>query len=127
MIMQTAQQGDAGQDVTALERQAGLVKAFPVSGIFDETVGAITVLETHISWVILTGKFAYKIKKAVDFGFLDFSTLEKRRFYCSEELRLNRRFAPGIYLDVVEITGSPEKPARVGAVARPAHSLPLLP
>ncbi|UCC57567.1 MAG: AAA family ATPase [Gammaproteobacteria bacterium] len=67
-------------------------------------------METHISWVLLTGRFAYKIKKAVDFGFLDFSTLEKRHFYCNEELRLNRRFASGIYLDVVGVTGSQEKP-----------------
>ncbi len=66
--------------------------------------------ETHISWVLLTGHDAYKIKKAVDLGFLDFSTLEKRRFYCNEELRLNRRLAPDLYIDVVAIGGSPEQP-----------------
>ncbi|MEH6634196.1 MAG: AAA family ATPase [Halioglobus sp.] len=63
-----------------------------------------TLRETHISWVILCGDFAYKIKKPVNFDFLDFSTVEKRRHYCNEELRLNRRFAPGLYLAVIPIT-----------------------
>jgi len=63
-------------------------------------------LETHISWVILTGDFAYKIKKPVDFGFLDFSTLAKRKHFCEQELVLNRRLAPGIYLEVVPISCS---------------------
>jgi aminoglycoside phosphotransferase family enzyme/predicted kinase len=66
--------------------------------------------ETHISWVLLTGHDAYKIKKSVDLGFLDFSTLEKRRFFFSEELCLNRRLAPELYLDVVAISGTPEQP-----------------
>jgi aminoglycoside phosphotransferase family enzyme/predicted kinase len=66
--------------------------------------------ETHISWVLLTGHDAYKIKKSVDLGFLDFSTLEKRRFFCNEELRLNHRLAPRLYLGVVAIGGSPENP-----------------
>src|SRR5450759_4637018 len=60
--------------------------------------------ETHISWVLLTGRDAYKIKKAVDLGFLDFSTLEARHFYCTEELRLNRRLAPALYLNVVALS-----------------------
>src|SRR5450759_1294557 len=68
------------------------------------------VVETHISWVLLTGHDAYKIKKAVELGFLDFSTLELRHFYCTEELRLNRRLAPSLYLGVVAIGGSPEQP-----------------
>lgn len=61
-------------------------------------------IETHISSVYLTGKYAYKVKKAVNFGFLDFSTLEQRCFFCNEELRLNRRFAPELYLDTVLLT-----------------------
>ncbi len=60
--------------------------------------------------MILTGSFAYKIKKPVDLGFLDFSTLEKRHFYCKEEIRLNRRLAADYYLDVVPIRGSLEAP-----------------
>ncbi len=68
------------------------------------------VEETHISWVLLTGRDAFKIKKAVNLGFLDFSTLELRRFYCGEELLLNRRLAPDLYLEVIAIGGSPEQP-----------------
>lgn len=69
-----------------------------------------SVKETHISWVLLTGHDAYKIKKAVDLGFLDFSSLKARNYYCDEELRLNRRLAPDIYLNVVPIGGTPEEP-----------------
>ena len=78
--------------------------------VYDHQVKDIELIETHISWVILTGDFVYKIKKPVNFGFLDFSTLEKRHTYCTEELSLNRRMASGIYLDVVAISGTPEKP-----------------
>jgi uncharacterized protein len=74
----------------------------------------MALIETHISYVLLTGKFAYKIKKAVELGFLDFRTLAARRFYCDEELRLNRRLAPELYLDVVGITGSVEAPVLGG-------------
>lgn len=77
---------------------------------FDHPVGNIELIETHISWVILTGQFAYKIKKPVNFGFLDFSTLDRRRHFCEEELRLNRRLAPEIYLAVLPITGTTDKP-----------------
>jgi aminoglycoside phosphotransferase family enzyme/predicted kinase len=68
------------------------------------------VIETHISYVLLTGGHAYKIKKAVALGFLDFTTLEARRRYCDDELRLNRRLAPALYLDVVPITGTIDSP-----------------
>ena len=78
--------------------------------VYNHSVKNILLIETHISWVLLTGDFAYKIKKPVNFGFLDFSTLEKRRACCEEELRLNRRLAPAIYLDVVAISGTKEKP-----------------
>ena len=79
-------------------------------GVYDHPVKSIELIETHISWVLLTGDFAYKIKKPVNFGFLDFSTLEKRHTCCNQELRLNRRMAPDIYLDVVPITGMHDKP-----------------
>jgi hypothetical protein len=81
---------------------------------YTHTVDSINIVETHISWVILTGKYAYKIKKPVDLGFLDFSTLEKRHHYCLEELRLNRRLEPEIYLDVVAITGTYDTPSMDG-------------
>jgi len=63
----------------------------------------IQLLQTHISYVFLTGEYAYKVKKPVDFGFLNFTTLEQRQFYCQEELRLNCRLAPQLYLEVVPI------------------------
>ncbi len=67
----------------------------------------LEVRQTHISVVFLAGSFAYKIKKPVDLGFLDFSTLEKRHHFCHEEVRLNRRLAPEVYLGVVPITSGP--------------------
>lgn len=78
---------------------------------YDHPVQTCQLIETHISWVILTGDFVYKIKKPVDFGFLDFSTLEKRKYYCEEELRLNRRLAPDVYLDVIPLSGNADHPA----------------
>src|SRR5690606_11850124 len=68
----------------------------------------------------LTGEFAYKVKKPVTLGFLDFSTLDRRHRYCLEELRLNRRFSPDLYLDVVPIAGSPAQP-RVGGDGDPVE------
>jgi len=89
---------------------AGLMSA---RAYLHETT-TIELIETHISWVLLTGDFVYKIKKPVNFGFLDFSTLEKRRFYCQEELRLNQRFSPEIYLEVVPVSGGPSAPQMNG-------------
>ncbi|MEZ6131894.1 MAG: AAA family ATPase [Planctomycetaceae bacterium] len=74
----------------------------------------VELVETHISWVLLTGLRAYKIKKPVDLGFADFTTLKRRRHFCEEELRLNRRLAPDLYLDVVPITGTPQQPQFAG-------------
>lgn len=85
--------------------QAELIRAWP-----GEARRGVRVVETHISYVVLAGRHAYKIKKPVDLGFLDFSTLEKRRVCCAEEIRLNRRLAPELYLDVVPITGTPAAP-----------------
>lgn len=72
------------------------------------------MIETHISWVILAGDFVYKIKKPVKLDFLDFRELERRRFFCNEELRLNRYWAPEIYLDVIPITLENGKPGFAG-------------
>ena len=63
----------------------------------------IRLVQTHISWVLLTGSFAYKVKKPMNFGFLDFTTPQKRAHFCREELRLNRRFAPELYLAVLPL------------------------
>lgn len=95
-------------------RQHILIASLQDQGLYDHPVSGFQLHETHISWVIRTGEYAYKIKKPVDFGFLDYSSLEKRRQYCLEELRLNRRFAPELYLEVVPITGTPEQPMLYG-------------
>lgn len=73
------------------------------------------LIETHASYVLLAGGQAYKVKKAVDLGFLDFRTLAQRRFFCNEELRLNRRTAPGLYIDVQPLTGPEAAPELAGA------------
>lgn len=78
--------------------------------LYPHPATAVELIETHISWVLLAGEFAYKIKKPVDLGFLDFSALEKRRFFCEEEVRLNQRLAPDLYLDVVPIGGTSGQP-----------------
>ncbi|GAB4507372.1 MAG: AAA family ATPase [Sulfuricaulis sp.] len=91
-----------------------LIQALHRPACYGHPVRDIRLVETHISWVFLTGSYAYKIKKPVNLGFLDFSTLEKRRFYCEEELRLNRRLAPSLYLEVVSITGLPASPVFSG-------------
>lgn len=75
----------------------------------------VTLVETHISWILLAGAFAYKIKKPLKLPFLDFSTLALRKQVCDDELRLNRRFAPDIYLDVIAITGEPADPQLGGS------------
>ncbi|MCU7857292.1 MAG: phosphotransferase, partial [Candidatus Thiodiazotropha sp. (ex Lucinoma borealis)] len=77
---------------------------------FGHTLDQVEHIETHISHLLLVGETVYKIKKPLNLGFLDFSTLEKRRLCCEEELRLNRRLAPTLYLDVVGIGGSIEQP-----------------
>ena len=63
----------------------------------------VELIQTHISYIFIAGNFVYKVKKPLDFGFLDFTSLDKRKHYCQEELRLNRRLAPDIYLGVVGI------------------------
>lgn len=94
--------------------QTKLIAALKDPNAYPHPVDQFEVIQTHISWVILTGPFAYKIKKPVNFGFLDFSTLERRRFYCEEELRLNRRLAPQLYLEVVPIRGNLAAPQLKG-------------
>lgn len=70
---------------------------------YEEDPGSIEMVQTHLSVVFLTRDFVYKLKKAVNFGFLDFTTLEKRHFFCEKELKLNRRLCGDMYLEVVPI------------------------
>ncbi|MFO7763415.1 MAG: AAA family ATPase [Wenzhouxiangellaceae bacterium] len=93
-----------------------LIDALRDPDAFPHPVDEVERIETHISWILLAGDFVYKIKKPLDLGFLDFSSLEKRRFFCAEEIRLNRRTAPELYLEVVAIGGTPDQPV-LGAEA----------
>lgn len=80
---------------------------------YPHPVGEVQLIETHISWVLLAGEFAYKIKRPVRYAFIDLRDPERRKFLCEEELRLNRRFAPELYLEVSRIT-SDDGHARIG-------------
>lgn len=106
---------NSNMTMTAMQRGERLVEALHNPQAYEHPVAAVHVIQTHTAWVLLTGKYAYKIKKPVDFGFLDFSTLEKRRHWCEEEARLNRRFAPDIYLGVAEIRGTLKQPHTGGS------------
>jgi hypothetical protein len=86
--------------------QKQVVEALMKPEAYDEEPGKIELTQTHISFVFLTRNFVYKVKKAVDLGFLDFTTLEKRRFFCKKELELNRRLCEDMYLEVVPINKS---------------------
>ncbi len=77
-------------------------------------VDRIDFLETHISWLFFADNKVYKVKKPANLGFLDFSTLEKRRHFCHEEVRLNRRLAPDLYLGVASITQKKDGTLRIG-------------
>lgn len=87
-----------------------LIAALQNPALYPHPVDSFQLIETHISWVLLTGPYAYKIKKPVNFGFLDFTTLEAREHFCREELQLNQRLTEGLYLQVLPITGSAEAP-----------------
>ena len=101
-----------------LDVHARLVRALQQPAPYPHPVDQIKLVETHISSVLLTGRYAYKIKKPLDLGFVDYGTLGRREHFCLEELRLNRRLAPDLYLAVVAITGSADRP-KLGASGRP--------
>ena len=106
--------------------QPELIRSLLKPDVYDHPVTDIELIETHISWVILTGAYAYKIKKPIDLGFLDFSTLERRLFCCNEELRLNSRLAAAIYLEVVAISGSRERPVLHGPGAAIEYAIKMV-
>lgn len=87
-----------------------LIDALQRSENYPHPVSGIELIETHISWILLTGDYAYKIKKPVNFGFLDFTSLAQRKQYCEAELSLNRRAAPDLYEGLVAISGSAHHP-----------------
>jgi len=87
-----------------------VIRALLKPEAYPHPVADLHLLETHLSWVILTGPYAYKIKKPVAFGFVDFSTETLRAQACREELRLNRRLSPQRYLDLVAVVGPGDGP-----------------
>lgn len=82
-----------------------LVKQMLEPGFYPHFVQEpIALIQTHVSYVMLTGEYAYKVKKPVNFGFLDYSTVEKREHFCRQELEMNKRGAPELYLEVLPIS-----------------------
>jgi aminoglycoside phosphotransferase family enzyme/predicted kinase len=95
---------------TDLARCAALVDGLRDPAAYPHPADHVEVIETHISWVVLAGDYAYKLKKPVNLGFLDFSTRARRRLFCREEVRINRRLAPTLYLGVIAVRGSVAQP-----------------
>ena len=81
-----------------------LIETMKKADFYPHNPVEVEFIQTHISYVFIAGDIVYKVKKPVNFDFLDFTSLEKRKFYCEEELRLNKRLAPDTYLDVVAIS-----------------------
>ncbi len=102
---------------------AELINALCLPQSYPHPVDVITTIETHISIVFLTGPYAYKLKKNVNFGFLDFSTLENRKKFCDLEVKLNKRYAPQLYLDVLAIYLDQNQ--QVTLDSDKAHSAPI--
>jgi len=85
-----------------------LIKSLLKPAAYPEPTANVRLVETHVSDIFISDHHVYKVKKPVDFGFLNFTTLDRRRFYCEEEVRLNRRLCPDIYLGVAELRETPE-------------------
>jgi aminoglycoside phosphotransferase family enzyme len=99
----------------ALKTKVALLKK---PGSYPDSPARIQTIETHMSWVFLTDRYAYKLKKPVRYPYLDFSSLEARERYCREEYRLNQQLAPGVYLGVVPLCVDDANIARVGGEGR---------
>ncbi len=124
--MHTIVTQDTGYETgTGDERLDRLIAALHAPVRYPHFVERVELLQTHISCVLLAGNYAYKIKKPLNLGFLDFSTLAARRFYCEEELRLNRRTAPALYLEVIPIGGSETAPVLGGGGAPIEYALKM--
>ena len=95
-----------------------LIEAMSNPDFYPHRPERVELVQTHISYVFIAGDYVYKVKKAVEFDFLDFTNLEKRRHFCEEELRLNRRLAPNTYLGVVEIVEDDRGNLRLGGEGR---------
>lgn len=97
--------------MTTATQAKTLIESLLNPTIYPHPCGPMKLVETHISWVILTGAFAYKIKKPVDLGFVDFRSLEQRHHFCEREISLNQRLTHNVYKRVVPITGTEDRPS----------------
>src|SRR3990172_4693607 len=95
-----------------------LIAALLDPAAYPEPTSTVELIQTHISWVFLTDRYAYKVKKPVDLGFLNFTTLWRRHYYLKQELTLNRRLCPEIYLAVLPI-GARGAGVKVGDAGHP--------
>ena len=110
----------------AYNKPMNLTAALLEPSAYPEPTSRVELVQTHISWVFLTDRFAYKVKKPVDLGFLNFTTLKKRHFYLNQELVLNRRLCPEIYLEVLPITAH-QGAVRLGGPGQPVdYALKML-
>jgi aminoglycoside phosphotransferase family enzyme len=114
------QTGALPDEHAALRQHEQLIAGLIQPRAYAEPVDRVQRVDTHISTVLLAGDYAYKLRKPVSLGFLDFSTPELRRRDCEEELRLNRRSAADLYLDVIAVIGPPSAP-RFASLAEPVH------
>jgi uncharacterized protein len=89
-------------------------------GVYPYPVDCVELVSTHISWVLLAGEYAYKIKRPVHYPFVDLTSLERRKFLCEEELRLNSRFAPDLYIDVCKVVAASGAPRIIASDAASA-------
>jgi len=87
---------------------------------YNEETDSVRMVQTHVSWVFLTGRHAYKVKKPVNFGFVDYSTLYKRKDFCEREIVLNRRLCDGMYEGVLPIVRSKDG-LRIGGEGEPVE------
>src|SRR5437763_15240999 len=95
---------------SAMDAHDHLIQALTDRAVYEHPTTEIVVLQTHISWVVLTGPYAYKIRKTVNLGFVDLSTLTQRHFFCQEENLLNRRLDSQPYSTLVALYGPPDGP-----------------
>lgn len=92
-------------------------------GVYSGDADAVTALETHMSWIFLAGRQAFKLKKPVRYDFLDYRSLDDRRVHCEQELQLNSRLAPEVYQDTISLTREPSGALAIGGVGNPVDWL----
>lgn len=97
-----------------MQRHNKLIESLKEPNLYKHDIDSFRVRETHISTILLTGPYAYKFKKPVEFDFVDFRQLDDRKYYCEQELKLNQRLCPNLYDTVIPVNGTPENPSLNG-------------